>query len=193
MDASTPAAFPASTQGRPGEDSELVAVLSQTRTESGRTLLELLDEKPMLLVFLRYFGCPFCREALSDIAKVRPELDRRGVRPVFVHMAPPGHAQSFFERFGLADVERVSDPEKKLYTAPEFHLLKDTVLPDFYGAKAMWVLAKRALFRYGQGRPVKDEDRHQLPGIFFLQDRAIRRAFRHKHMYDRPDYARFGA
>lgn len=172
-------------------DTELVELFGHTHTESGQALLNLLDEKPMLLVFLRHFGCAFCRETLHDVGKALPALERRNVRPVFVHMGSPERAKPYFDRYGLASAERVSDPEMKLYTAPVFHLLKSTALPHFFGAKAYWKLAKRALWRYGAGSPGK-EDPTQLPGVFFLKDRAIYRAFRHKNLGDRPDYGLLG-
>ena len=145
----------------------------------------------MLIIFLRHFGCAFCRETLHDVGKALPALERRNVRPVFVHMGSPERARPFFDRFGLSGVQRVSDPGMLLYTAPVFHLLKTTVLPHFFGAEAYWKLAKRALWRYGAGSPGK-EDPTQLPGVFFLKDRAIYRAFRHKNLGDRPDYGLFG-
>ncbi len=154
-------------------------------------MLNLLDERPMLLIFLRHFGDAFTREAIHDVANAVPALERRGVRPVFVHMGSPERARPFFQRFGLADVERVSDPEMKLYRAPVFNLLKTTALPHFFGATAYLELAKRALWRYGAGSPGK-EDPTQLPGVFFLKNRAIYRAFRHKNLGERPDYTLFG-
>ncbi len=172
-------------------DPDLVERLGATYAESGQTLLNLLDEKPMLLIFLRHFGCAFSRETIHDVSKAQPQLDRRGVRPVFVHMGSPERARPFFVRFGLGAVDRVSDPQMQLYQAPEFHLLKSTVLPHFFGARAYLNLAKRALWRYGAGSPGK-EDPTQLPGVFFLRDRAIYRAFRHKNLGDRIDYGMFG-
>jgi hypothetical protein len=173
-------------------DPELVDVLARTHVESGQSLLDLLDEKPMLLIFLRHFGDPFCRETIHDVARDKPALDRRGVRPVFVHMGSPERARPFFEKWGIGGVDRVSDPEMKLYTTREFHLLKSSVLPHFFGAQAYMKLVKRVLWRYGVGSAGK-EDSTQLPGVFFLKERAIYRAFRHKNLGDRPDYALFGS
>ncbi|HEY0785991.1 MAG TPA: AhpC/TSA family protein [Acidobacteriaceae bacterium] len=174
------------------EDAELVELFARTRADSGRTMLSLLDERPMLLVFLRPFGSPASREALADVARARPDLEKRGVRPVFVHMATPERATAFFQRFKLSDVERVSDPTTALYQAPVFHLLKTTVLPEFLAGQHLVELATRALWRYGMG-PAGKEDATQLPGVFFIRDRVIRKAFRHKTAAERPDYARFGA
>ena len=180
-----------STPGVLPHDRELVDLLGGTKTESGANMLALLDERPLLVVFLRHFGCAFTRETIHDVAKAVPSLDRRGVRPLFVHMGSPERARPFFRRYGIADVERVSDPEMRLYRAPVFNLLKSTALPHFFGAQAYLRLAKRALWRYGQGSAGK-EDPTQLPGVFFLKDRAIYRAFRHKNLGDRPDYTLFG-
>src|ERR1700730_6678542 len=90
---------------------EFAQTLASIRTESGASLLALTEASPVLLVFLRHFGCSFCRQAISDVADLRGELDRRGVRPVFVHLGTPERAKPFFDYYGIGDVERVSDPD----------------------------------------------------------------------------------
>ena len=172
-------------------DPGLIELFAAKRAESGRGLLELLDEQPMMLVFLRHFGSLWTRETLQRMAAAAPALQRRGVRPVFIHMASPQKAAPLLERSGLAGVERVSDPERLLYTAPVFHLLKTTGVKDFLSPQAYWKLAKRSLLRHGIGL-AGDEDATQLPGVFFLRDRAIYRVFRPKRISDRVDYGRFG-
>ncbi|RRA48279.1 AhpC/TSA family protein [Acidipila sp. EB88] len=172
-------------------DPDLIRLFSETKTQSGKSLLDVADKQPILLVFLRHFGDSFTREAIHDISKAKPALDKRNVQVVFVHMADDARALPWFEKYGLGSAERVHDPEMKLYTAPVFHLLKSTVLPHFFGARAYWKLAKRALWKYGFAGPGK-EDPTQLPGVFFIKDRAIYRAFRHKYLGDRPDYSLFG-
>ena len=46
------------------------------------------------LIFLRHFGCSFCRQAISDVADVRQQLAARNVRPVFVHLGTPDRTPS---------------------------------------------------------------------------------------------------
>ena len=176
---------------RDRQDAELVALFAQTKTESGKTMLSLLDEKPMLLVFLRHFGSPSCREALADVAKARPALEQRGVRPVFVHLGTPERARAFFDKAGMGDAERVSDPTASIYQAPVFHLLKTTAITEFFAARHLIKSLQRQVLKHGMGSAGK-EDATQLPGVFFLRDRRITKAFRHKGLADRPDYVRFG-
>src|SRR5580658_11272154 len=101
---------------------DVTRALDSIHTESGANLLALAEASPVLLVFLRHFGCSFCRQAISDVAELRGELDRRGVRPVFVHLGTPERAKPFFDYYGIGDVERVSDPEAKVYHMPVFAL-----------------------------------------------------------------------
>src|SRR5580658_2421595 len=110
-----------SDSGRNSAD-EVAQTLASIRTESGASLLALSEASPVLLVFLRHFGCSFCRQAISDVAELRGELDKRGVRPVFVHLGTPERAKPFFDYYGIGDVERVSDPEAKVYHMPVFAL-----------------------------------------------------------------------
>jgi hypothetical protein len=171
-----------------GQDSadEMARALASVRTESGASLLTLAEASPVLLVFLRHFGCSFCRQAISDVADLKGELDRRGVRPVFVHLGTPERAKPFFDYYGIGDVERVSDPEAVVYQLPVF------ALPRMHPAltlfqPSVWVgWLKGAIFKHGIGA-IK-EDGHQMQGIFFLKGPKIVRQFRYKTIADEPNY-----
>jgi peroxiredoxin len=170
---------------------EVALALASIHTESGASLLALTEASPVLLVFLRHFGCSFCRQAISDVAELRGELDRRGVRPVFVHLGTPERAKPFFDYYGIGDVERVSDPEALVYQNPVF------ALPRMHPAltllqPSVWVgWLKGALFKHGIGA-IK-EDGHQMQGIFFLKGPKIVRQFRYKTIADEPNYLKLVA
>lgn len=167
-------------------DSEsLVALLGTTRTESGRTLLDLVDERPLLLVFLRHFGCTFCRQAIDDVSQVRGKLAERGVQVAFVHLGSPERAKPYFDYYKLSDVERVSDPDASLYRNPVFALARVNLLHMI--RPAVWIgWLRGAVFKYKIG--LLKEDIQQMPGVFFLKDRAIATVFRHRTIADRPNY-----
>ena len=46
---------------------------SCTTSSSGPSLEQLSHDRPQLVVFLRHFGCTFCRESLADLAEKRAE------------------------------------------------------------------------------------------------------------------------
>ena len=163
----------------------LIALFGETRTESGRTLLELVDERPVLLVFLRHFGCTFCRQAIDDVSQVRGKLAERGVQVAFVHLGSPERAKPYFDYYKLADVERVSDPDASLYRNPVFALARVSLFQIL--RPAVWIgWLRGAIFKYRIG--LLKEDIQQMPGVFFLKNRAITSVFRHRTIADRPDY-----
>lgn len=170
---------------------EIASALQNVRAESGRTLLELVDAGPVLLVFLRHFGCSFCRQALDDVSKVRDSLADHGVRPVFVHLGTPESAKPYFDYYGLSDVERISNPDGSFYRSPIFEL-GHVSLARLMFQPAVWkAWLQEAMIKHGIG--LIREDASQMPGVFFLRDRAIVRSFRHRTIADRPDYLRLVA
>jgi len=62
-------------------------IQSKMQLNTGGTLLELSRSNNILLVFLRHFGCVFCKEAMKDIANIKWDIRSKGVELVFVHMA----------------------------------------------------------------------------------------------------------
>jgi hypothetical protein len=168
------------------QETEMAAVLREYRTETGRTLLELVDESPILLIFLRHFGCSFCRQTLDDVSKIRGVIEARGIRPVFVHLGSPERAKPYFDYYHLSDVERVSDPDASLYARAVFDLPRKNPFLHFL-VPAVWKgWLQGALRKHGIG--MIQEDAEQMPGIFYLRERAIVRAFRYRTIADQPDY-----
>src|ERR1700677_4448649 len=96
-------------------------LLAAYTSQNGQSLAELAS-RPLFLVFLRHFGCTFCREAVDTISKKRQEIDAGGSRLAFGHLGTGGKTQGVFNLYGLLDVQRYSDPEGPLYQA--FGLLR---------------------------------------------------------------------
>ncbi len=151
---------------------------------AGRTLAELAEASPVLVVFLRHAGCTFCREALSDLRARRAEIERHA-RIAIVHMGDDASAASFFAKYGLDDVARISDPERTLYRA--FDLGRGS-LWQLFGPR-VWVRGFRAGVLAGHGVGRLEGDGFQMPGTFLVHRGRIIRSHRHKDAADRPDYA----
>lgn len=161
-------------------------LLASTSTESGTTLLALAETSPVLLVFLRHFGCSFCRQAIGQVGELRPQLDARCVQTVFVHLGTSAIAQAHFSYYGLPEVERIHDPQAALYGHPAFGLGRTNVFSHFFRPKVVAGWLKGALFTHGIGKIQGDGE--QMPGVFLLRGPQIVRRFVHKTIADQPDY-----
>ncbi len=160
------------------------SVLQQMVTNAGDTVMELSYRQPVMLIFLRHFGCTFCREALADIAKKREKIESLGSQVVFVHMADFATAERYFQRYDLPGVIHVSDPECAFYAA--FGLAKGN-FTQLFGLQS-WIRGFDSAIVHGRGIGWQIGDGFQMPGIFVLQDGEIKEAFIHKLSSTRPDY-----
>jgi hypothetical protein len=169
-----------------GASNNVSVTLAAIRTESGACLLSLAEASPVLLIFLRHFGCSFCRMTISQIEEIQGELRTRGVRPVFVHLGTPEIAKAHFDFYGLSDVERIHDPQAAIYQHPVFGLGR--VNPAWHLVNpAVWAgWLKGAIFKHGIGRI--ETDGHQMPGVFFLRDAKIERKFLYRNISDQPKW-----
>jgi peroxiredoxin len=156
---------------------------------SGESLAAMTERQPVLLVFLRFWGCSSCRQALSDIAKQRSQIEARGLRVVLVHMAPdPATAERFLSKYGLAPIDHVPDPERRFYREFGLHRASALQLLGF----THWLRGFQAAVveAHGAAAPSAElGDGFQMPGLFVLHRGETLRSFVHTNAYDRPDYA----
>jgi peroxiredoxin len=155
-----------------------------TRSQHGRTLADISNDKPVLITFLRHSGCTFCREALADVAQARQKIEAKGLRLAFVHMSSESEGAPLFESYELGDVDRFSDPERRLYQA--FDLQRGRA-SQLLGPTIWWRGFLAAIVaRHGFGRI--QGDGFQMPGVFVLYQGRIIASYRHATAADRPDY-----
>ncbi|MEM9990997.1 MAG: SelL-related redox protein [Bacteroidota bacterium] len=164
-------------------------VIKEMYTQAGETIANLSFDQPILMVFLRHFGCTFCREALADIASRRREIEVKGTKIVFVHMSENKLAERYFHRYQLEGVDHVSDPECKYYAA--FGLTRGT-FTQIFGLQS-WIRGFQAgiLNKHLVGSQLGDG--FQMPGVFVIRDGMVKEEFVHKKVSDRPDYTQLVA
>lgn len=100
-----------------------------------------------------------------------------------MHMHPEALAARYFGEYCLADVTRVSDPDRRLYTA--FGL--DRARPTHW---LSWRVLNRyldAIFRRGHRPGYVGGHVFQMPGAFVLRDGEIARSFLPDTLADRFD------
>lgn len=163
----------------------LEKVLAEYSDQYNVSLLEITNSSPTLLLFLRHFGCPFCRETLSDIHNLLPELERLGIRPVLVHMGDEEDTFALFAKYGLSPLSRVSSPNRMLYKAFGLERAKTG---EFLCADTVRRCGEALLGGHSPGKV--QGDLMQMPGVFLVHRNRILSSFRHKHAGDRPDYVR---
>ena len=162
--------------------------LSLIITNKGHNLADLSTQSPVLLVFLRHFGCVYCKESLYDVSNKRKKFEVEGIKIILVHMADPETAENYFKEFGLQNIEHVSDPDCKNYAI--FGLVKGS-FSQLYGLKT-WIRG----FEISVTKPnlpniKRIGDGLQMPGIFLLRDSKVVERFVHNSIADKPNYESF--
>jgi hypothetical protein len=163
-------------------------LLKSSEDQYHNSLQELSDSVPTLLVFLRSFGCCFCREALSDIHFGLHAIEAAGARTVLVHMSSEEEASQILASYGLADVSRISNPDQSLYKS--FGVGRGS-FDQFFAPRVLG----RALEALVNGNPIGKAagDGLQLPGVFLIHRSRVLKAFLPQTLDSRPDYVKIAS
>jgi peroxiredoxin len=154
-------------------------------TNAGNTLYDLSQEKPVMLIFLRHFGCIFCKDTLYSIQQLRASIEAKGTRIVLVNMLGEEKSREELVQYQLDDLEYISDPECMLYKG--FKLKRGT-LTQLLGFK-IWLrvlqvwFSKRVFNSSSRGMDV-----FQMPGIFLLFKGKVVKKYVHETAADIPPY-----
>jgi peroxiredoxin len=154
-------------------------------TNRGRTLHDASCEKPVLLVFLRHFGCIFCREAMKDIGSKKNEWEAKNINVVLVHMSENDVAEKYFKKYGIPEIEHISNPSCSLYAS--FGLTKGSA-SQLFGLKN-WIRGFEVTVIKGTPIGLRQiGDGFQMPGVFLISNGAIMDSYIHASASDRPNY-----
>ena len=159
-------------------------ILEDMMTNTGQSLSQMSMDQPIMLVFLRHFGCSFCREALDELSKKKEKYEADGTKIVFVHMTENHFAKSFFDKYNIANPIHISDPSCKYYAA--FGLTKAS--PKQLLGFSSFIRGFQATLVEGHGMGGPLGDGFQMPGVFLLFENEIKASFVHQVPSDRPDY-----
>jgi hypothetical protein len=118
------------------------------------------------------------------VARRRVAIESTGTQVAFVHMSPPEEADRWFARYGVPDVARVSDPEKRLYRA---FGLEQATLRELAHPR-VWLPWLRTAILSAHGVGLAGPNWRQLTGVFVVHRGHILAAIRHRNSAARPDY-----
>ncbi|MGH0036611.1 MAG: SelL-related redox protein [Myxococcota bacterium] len=145
------------------------------------TLGDQLGQELSLLVFLRHFGCIFCRETLADMRAVA-ESDARFPRPLFFFQGSATEGRAFLRRY-WPSLRAVADPEAEIYEA--FGIARGHVVQML--RPAVWSARSRAEAK-GHRNGERSGDIWRMPGVYLARGPEIVWAHEYRHVADHPDY-----
>jgi len=159
--------------------------LVSTAIDGGRETSSGAEEPLTLLVFLRHFGCIFCRETLADM-RAHCESDARFPEPLFVFEGRAAEGRAFLRTL-WPSVRAIADPDATLYDG--FGVGRGGVIDMFRPAvfRAQSAARKKGL-RNGE----RAGDVWRMPGIFLLRGARILWRHHYRHAADHPDYDEIG-
>lgn len=162
--------------------------LTKMISNRGNDLLSLSEQNPVMLVFLRHFGCVFCQQCLEDIAAIQQRILQKKIELVFVHMAASELADTFIKSYNIKNAQHISDKDGHFYN---FFGLEQGSLSQLYGLNS-FIRGMNLTFKgYKVQLDKKLGNAKQMPGIFIIFKGAVIKKFIHKSPSDRPDYLGF--
>ena len=123
---------------------------------------------PAVVVWLRHYGCLFCREQAAEMRAAKPDITSLGAELVFVGNGSPAQARDFQAQFAPGSIV-LTDPDLRTY-----HLIgaRHGVLKTL--GPSVWRSGVRALSRGARQTRVKGHP-FQQGGVLVLVpgDRAV--------------------
>lgn len=132
----------------------------------GRKLDEASMQQPLVLVFLRHFGCTFTRQILRGLQDLEQQAKQQKATLVLVHMLQSGEEMEYLGK--NSNILRIADPRCELYRA--FGLGKGGFL-ELFGPQVWWRGAI-AIFK-GCGVGHLAGDGLQMPGAFVFHQGKV--------------------
>lgn len=134
-------------------------------------------DRPAVLVFIRHYGCVFCRDQAVKLHRLRDDFESSGVRLVIIGHGTPAMAASFRRSQGV-DIPVLVDPDRRVYEAVGAKL---ATLPELIGPRQILAGLRAAIgSRLRQGDIVVHQGRiignaAQLGGVLVVTpDGAVR-------------------
>ncbi len=139
-----------------------------------------------LAVFLRHFGCIFCKETLADIRQ-RQEVDPDFPSPLFFFQGSATEGRALLRR-DWPEARAVADPEGRFYD--DFGVGRGGLLKMF--GPGVFAGKTRAE-KKGHENGARSGDIWRMPGMFLLRGREIVWKHEYRHAAELPDYDRITA
>jgi peroxiredoxin len=129
----------------------------------GVELRERWERGPLVVMFMRHFGCAFCREHLQEMGRAYPDFQEAGAEVVAVFQYDDDATQRFCTGRKVP-FDCLGDPDREAYEAVS---LKRGSATQIVSPKT--VVRALSAARHGAiGGPPQGGDIAQLPGTFVI-------------------------
>lgn len=157
------------------------------KTNYNQSLAELSKDRTVLVVFLRHFGCVFCREILHTLNQYKNEIESNNLVLVIVHMIDNDDARKQLSKYELEDVDCISDKDRSMYKS--FGLRRGR-LYQVFGFRVWWNGFFKGILK-GRGFGTEMGDVLQMSGVFLLKNSKVIKSFIPEYISELPELPSF--
>jgi peroxiredoxin len=158
----------------------------EVQTSNGESirLSNLWASHPLLLAFIRHFGCPQCKVLLDELCQSMPELQRHGITLAVVTQGTPEITLDFCHEYAPG-ILSIADPQHAVYKAYGLgrgNLVQTLLSPHIWSSNAR--ARKKGATPH---LPPEGQDALLMSGIFIIgPDGHIRLPYYYDNIADHP-------
>jgi peroxiredoxin len=141
-----------------------------------------VDERPLVLAFVRHFGCVFCREHVKKLQAEASRIAGAGADLVVVGSGAPTFVRGFREETGF-DGRVLSDPTGKAFEAAGMHRGVLSTLNPLTAVKGILAMLRGTKYGGVQG------DNYQQGGVLVIASGRVVYEYRSRYAGDEPPIA----
>ena len=157
------------------------------KSNNNKSIAQMSEKKIVLVVFLRHFGCIFCRKLLQTLKDNKSLLDEKKIDPILVTMSNSKTAQLYLNSYNIDQCDFISDSDRKLYRS--FGVTRGKFY-QIFGLKVWWkTFVLGVLQGYGFRRTVGDA--YQMSGVFLIKESRVLKSFMPEYISDNFDLNEF--
>ena len=150
-------------------------------------LSSLWAEHPLLLAFVRHFGCPQCKVMLEELHEYLPDMQRHHIAMAAITQGAVAETRVFCQEYAL-DINCLCDPQHTVYSAYGLgrgNLVQILLDPQIWKGNAQ--ARKKG---YPPQMPPKGQDALLMSGVFIIgPDGRIRLPYYYDNIADHPPFA----
>jgi peroxiredoxin len=155
-----------------------------TTTGEPVRLSTLWASKPLLLAFIRHFGCPQCKLMLFELQQSLQGFENHGIDLAIVTQGNPEETRDFCNQYAPG-MTCLSDPDLKVYTA--YGLGRGNLVQTFLSPEIWKGNAHAKEMGFVPQMPPEGQDALLMSGIFIIgPDGRIRFPYYYDNIADHP-------